>query len=285
MAKWTVTPVNPNDPPAQNDGNGNFTFDTNDEDHDIVYNVTYTDDNGCTQTTQITQEKATINIRYSITGNCFCDGIDYETILYYPYDPSHKIVSTIDKVKWEENDTKDWFNKNEGKITAVTKHESITYQGETYEIDVPLTSVCAVRSVLVELKCDEKASTSINLTNLGEGDIPAQVDNVSFDIALDNSLQDITNDGQTIEWPTTDKVTYCDKNNNGTLPTVNVTLPNGFEAVINGNRYEFIKNNSGLYTAQTMSDYIAFKVEYEIRQNKALYITIKFKEGNNIRPY
>lgn len=287
MGKWKVTIDDPDASQAQDNGNGEFQFDANDADHDLVYTVTYETDEGCvvsgTYTIQKCECESKMLTKYTSSGECFCDGIDYEIMLYDKCDASTILASKTSKLQWSTEDSK-WYNYGES-YTSYTFSDNIEYNGETYPTNITLTSECYVRQVHAELKVSQDSLHGIDLQGLDGNLLATKIYADGEEIgALDlaGSQRGIPMpNGDPVPWIPTDNFTMC------SLKTSNfsaeVEFPREFEGLIyysssEFQRVTFSRRADGYYAAEEVSLIISLTASARIVNNSSLMITILYSE-------
>lgn len=289
MGKWKVTIDDPDASQAQDNGNGEFEFDANDTDHDLVYTVTYETDEGCvvsgTYTIQKCECESKMLTKYTSTGSCFCDGIDYEIMLYDKCDVGTILARKTSKLQWSTEDSR-WYNYGES-YTSYTFSDNIEYNGETYPANITLTSECYVRQVHAELKVSQDSIHGIDLQgldgNLMATEIYADGEFIGgIDLAGSQHGIPMPN-GDPVPWIPTDDFTICSLKTSNF--SVDVSLPDEFEGLIyyidgTTQRLTFVRRTDGYYGAQEMSLVISLTTSARLVNNSSLMVTILYSEIN-----
>ena len=271
--------------PGDGRTNNELDINANDESYDITYTFKYTDSNGCTGTTTCSiaacdEEECEFAGKYgTVTGNCFCDGLTYDVWLTCngnEIQGTRKRVTTI----WDEENYGDWWDYGYAS-NSITKKDIISYDGDEYVVNVPLTSECYVRRVVVELYAeqDDIAGGTINFNEVST--INTMINGHGFDIG--GLQQGDLSDASSVSWNPTDQITVCDDGN--TDYGLNIEFPATFYDVSIGERnYTFTRNAVGKWACvkDETYDYIVLTPTIVVGRHGELIIRIRVQEGASL---
>lgn len=270
--------------PGEGRTNNELDINANDVGKDIIYTFRYTDLNGCTGTITCSiaacgEEECDIIGRYgTVAGDCFCNGLSYDIWLTCngnEIQGTRKRVTTI----WDEENYGDWWDYGYAS-NSITKKDIISYDGDEYEVNVPLTSECYVRRVVVELYAeqDDIAGGTINFNEVST--INTMINGHGFDIG--GLQQGDLSGASSVSWNPTDHITVCDDGN--TDYGLNIEFPATFYDVSIGEEdgYTFTRNAVGKWACDETSDYILLTPTIVVGRHGELIIRIRVQEGPSL---
>lgn len=252
-----------------------YEFDPNDEDEDLIYNITYTDDDGCTGATTFIHKKcqceSKIVTKVEQDGDCFCGGINYTIKLYDECDESVILNEKSGNIQWTVENAKDWTKYGEV-FNQIEFTDDIEYEGEIYQANVSLTSECYVKEIKVYVQ-NIGHEQNVNLHELGGGVIPLSICGYDIDIA-GNQEETTSYYKSTVKWNPTDSLTICE-NTDCNLENGTITFPQSFTATVGIDEINYERLANGIYAGQNMSSYMRLTHRIEQTPNSVVNVYIQ----------